>query len=89
MINWRVRVTNRQFWLSFIPAVLLLIQAIAALFGFTLDFDALGAKLITVIDAIFMCLAILGVVVDPTTEGVKDSVRAMQYEEPWKDDDCE
>ena len=26
-INWKVRIANKQFWLSVIPAVLLVIQA--------------------------------------------------------------
>ncbi len=37
------------------------------------------------VDAVFALLVILGVVVDSTTAGVGDSVRAMRYEEPWED----
>ena len=37
MLNWTVRFKNKTFWLSFIPAVLLLIQVVAAVFGYTLD----------------------------------------------------
>ena len=81
-INWRVRFANKQFWLSIIPAVLLLVQAIAAVFGHTLDFGDLGNKLITVVNAVFSVLVILGVVVDPTTQGSSDSERAMQYTKP-------
>ena len=57
-INWRVRFANKQFWLSIIPAVLLLVQAIAAVFGYTLDFGDLGNKLITVVNAVFSVLVI-------------------------------
>lgn len=81
-INWRVRFANKQFWSSIIPAVLLLVQAIAAVFGYTLDFGDLGNKLITVVNAVFSVLVILGVVVDPTTQGSSDSERAMQYTKP-------
>ncbi|MDU4806099.1 MAG: phage holin, partial [Enterococcus faecalis] len=28
MINWKSRIKNKQFWLSIIPAVLLLIQVV-------------------------------------------------------------
>jgi phi LC3 family holin len=35
-----------------------------------------------VVEAVFSVLAILGIVVDPTTEGVKDSRLAMTYEQP-------
>lgn len=84
MINWKVRIKNKSFWLALIPAVLLLIQAVAALFGFELDLDFLGERLLAVVNAVFIVLTILGVVVDPTTQGVGDSERAMGYDEPAK-----
>ena len=62
--------------------MLLLIQAVAAVFGFTLDFGELGDKLLTVVNAVFAVLAILGIVADPTTEGVKDSAQALTYTKP-------
>ena len=85
MINWKVRFSNKQFWISFIPAVLLLIQVVAAVFGYTLDLGDLGNKLIAVINALFAVLVLLGVVTDPTTKGVSDSAQALTYEKP-KDD---
>ena len=82
MINWKVRIKNKNFWLSFIPTSLLLIQLVASVFGFTLDFGELGNKLIAVVNAVFLLLSIMGVVNDPTTEGFSDSTQAMTYEEP-------
>ena len=32
-INWKVRIRNKQFWVSVIPALALVIQAVAAVFG--------------------------------------------------------
>lgn len=58
---------------------MLLVQAIAAVFGFAIDLGDLGDKLLTVINALFAILAILGVVVDPTTPGTRDSERALTY----------
>ena len=84
-INWTVRIKNKTFWLALIPAVLLLIQVVAAVFGFTLDLGDLGDKLIAVVNALFAVLVILGVVTDPTTEGVGDSVQALTYTEPKKE----
>lgn len=81
-INWEVRLKNKQFWLALIPAVLLLVQAVAAVFGFTLDLSALGDKLLVVVNTLFTVLVILGVVVDPTTRGIKDSKNALTYTEP-------
>lgn len=85
MINWKVRIKNKVFWLSIIPAILLLIQAVAAVFGYTLDFTDLAAKLVAVVEAAFVVLAILGIVADPTTAGMSDSRLAMTYEKPKKD----
>lgn len=82
MINWKVRIKNKMFWLALIPAILLLITSIAAVFGYELNFTALGEKLAAVVEAVFALLAILGIVVDPTTEGVKDSRLAMTYDTP-------
>ena len=84
-INWIVRIKNKQFWLSVIPAIALVIQAVAAVFGYTFDFSTLVGKLLAVVDAVFAMLVILGIVVDPTTSGVGDSVRALSYEKPWED----
>lgn len=88
MINWKVRIRNKLFWAELIPALALVAQAVAAVFGWTLDFTTLVGKLLAVVDAVFALLVILGIVVDPTTAGVPDSQRAMEYEEPWKDPDA-
>lgn len=85
MINWQVRVANKDFWLSLIPAVLLLVQAIGAPLGLVLDFGELGNQLLAVVNAVFAVLAILGIVNDPTTNGMGDSKLAMTYETPKKD----
>ena len=82
MINWTVRLKNKNFWLSLIPAVLLLIQTVAAVCGYTLDLGELGNRLVAVVNAAFGVLVILGVVVDPTTKGVADSNQAMEYKKP-------
>lgn len=84
MINWKVRIRNKNFWLTLIPAVFLLIQVAAAVFGFQIDLGDLGNKLLEVVNALFAVLAILGIVTDPTTAGVKDSEQAMTYTEPKK-----
>ena len=81
-INWKVRVRNKNFWLTIIPAALLLVQAIAAVFGVSVDIGDIGNKLIAVVNAAFGVLAILGIVTDPTTPGIKDSARAMTYTAP-------
>lgn len=84
MINWKVRIKNKNFWLAIIPAVLVLIQVVAQVFGITLTLGDLGSNLIAVVNAVFVVLAILGIVTDPTTAGVADSDQALTYEEPKK-----
>lgn len=83
-INLIARIKNKSFWLSFIPAVLLLVQVIAAVFGYTLDLGDLGNKLLDVVNALFAVLCLLGIVVDPTTAGISDSEEALSYTEPKK-----
>lgn len=85
MINWTVRIKNRNFWLAVIPAVLLLIQTVAAVFGYTLDVGDIGNRLIAVVNAVFGVLVILGVVNDPTTAGISDSKQARTYISPKED----
>lgn len=86
MINWKVRIKNKAFWLAVIPAIALVAQAVAAVFGYTIDLTTMVGKLQAVVNAVFALLVILGIVVDPTTEGVSDSKRAMGYDEPWVDE---
>ena len=81
-INWKVRLKSKTFWLAIIPAVIILIQTVASVFGFDIDLSEISGKLIAVVDAVFVILAILGIVVDHTTEGISDSKQAMTYEEP-------
>lgn len=82
MINWKVRIRNKAFWLALIPAVLLLAQAVAEAFGYELHAGELGDRLLAVVNQLFALLAILGVVNDPTTAGLGDSEQAMTYTEP-------
>ena len=86
MINWKVRIMNKNFWIALIPAVLLLVQVVAAPFGYKWDFVVLNQQLADIINALFAVLAILGVVTDPTTAGISDSKQALTYEKPKKED---
>lgn len=85
MINWKVRAKNKNFWIAIIPAILILVQMIAAVFGFDVNFNDLSGKLLAVVDAVFTVLAILGIVTDPTTAGLSDSEQALMYEKPKED----
>nr|DAQ88386.1 MAG TPA: holin [Caudoviricetes sp.] len=83
-INWVVRIKNKNFWLTLIPAVLLLIQVVVAPFGYQWDFGVLNEQLAAIINALFAVLMILGIVNDPTTDGIADSKQALTYKTPKK-----
>lgn len=85
-INWKVRMKSKAFWISAVPAFLLLIQVIAVPFGYDFEIDKINGQLLDIVNAVFGFLTILGVVVDPTTHGVTDSNKVMTYEEPRKDE---
>ena len=74
-INWKVRIRNKNFWLALIPALLLLVQVVAAPFGYKWDFGVLNQQLAAIINAVN----------DPTTAGSSDSAQALTYEEPRKE----
>jgi phi LC3 family holin len=42
--------------------------------------------IVQLVNQVLTFLGLIGVIVDPTTAGIGDSERALQYEEPWVDD---
>lgn len=81
-INWGVRMRNKRFWLTLVPAMSLLIQLIAEALGYSIESWLLEQKLMEVINVIFAVMSILGIIVDPTTKGFSDSEQAMTYKTP-------
>ena len=81
-INWKVRMKNKNFWLAAVPALLLAVQAMLALFGVDWTPEMLSDRLIEIINTVFTLLAIIGVVSDPTTVGINDSTQALTYDRP-------
>ena len=57
--KWIKKIKKKSFWTSLIPAVLLVAQAIAALFGYTINLGILGNKLLDLVDSIFIVLLII------------------------------
>ena len=84
-ISLLVRFKNKAYWVSLVPALLLVVQTIASLFGYNWDFVVLNQQIAAIINAVFAVLSILGIVVDPTTAGIGDSQRALTYTEPKVD----
>ena len=84
-INWTVRIKNKAFWVTIIPAVLLLAQQICAMFGVELNIAGVSNQLVSIVGTVFGILSLIGIVNDPTVATLSDSKQAMTYEEPKKD----
>ena len=83
-LNWKVRFKNGVWLGSFISLIISFIYSMLALFDV---YPAVTQNLITqILNQILTFLGLIGVIVDPTTEGLMDSNRAMSYEEPYSDD---
>ena len=83
-LNIKVRLKNKTFWMTFIPMIFVLVYQILNLFGIDFDMETWQNITLNIVSVIFMILGALGIVVDPTTEGIEDSDLAMTYEEPKK-----
>lgn len=81
-INWKIRLQNKAFWITLVPALLLTAQRFADLFGFSFTLDDKQAEILVLINSIFVVLAVLGVVIDPTVSGFADSQRALEADAP-------
>lgn len=81
-LNLKVRLKNPVFWLTVIPAFLAFIYSILGAFDVVPSLSEDTA--VKILTSIVTALAALGVLVDPTTSGLSDSVRAMNYTEPAK-----
>ena len=77
-INWKVRFKNKAFVVSFVTVVVTFVYQILSLLGIA---PALSESVVmNLITTVINALVMLGVLVDPTTKGIKDSDRAMTYE---------
>lgn len=83
-MNLKVRMRNKTFWITLIPAVIVMVQTMFSVCGYNIDLGDLGNKLLGLVDAVFVALGVLGVVNDPTTHGLGDSEQALTYERPKK-----
>lgn len=79
-INWILRLKNKATLTALIAAALAFGYQVAVIFGVVppVSQDALAQAAMLLVNL----LVALGVVVDPTTAGIGDSERAMNYTEP-------
>lgn len=79
-INWKVRLQHKGFWVSLVALLLVLANQIASIFG--VDISIYNAQVTDITESVLGVLILLGLVIDPTTKGIGDSVDALTYEKP-------
>ncbi len=80
MINWQVRLRSKEFLVSLVALVLVLVNQVASIFGYDISF--INGQVTELTETILMILALLGIINDPTTKGLSDSKQALYYTKP-------
>nr|DAR19364.1 MAG TPA: holin [Caudoviricetes sp.] len=76
MINWKLRLQNKVTLVALLGAVFLMAQQ----FGLEIPKNIQDG-----VNTFVYILVLVGVVNDPTTAGISDSNRALDYQEPSED----
>jgi phi LC3 family holin len=81
-INWKVRLRNKTWVASLLALVITFVYDLLAM----LDIVPAVTEdwIMSIVQTVLTLLTALGVVIDPTTQGMDDSERAMLYQEPGK-----
>ena len=83
-INWKVRFQHKQFWVALIALLIVLANQIAGIFN--VDITVYSEQVTGISETILMILALMGIIVDPTTFGTSDSSQALNYDKPRGDE---
>ena len=82
-INWKVRFQNKVTLTAIVLAIIALVYQILGICGIV---PAVSQEtIVQLAGAVINLLVLLGIVVDPTTDGIGDSERARGYESPYRD----
>lgn len=73
-INLKARFRNKAFWVSFIAAIILLIQQL----GFR---HILPDNINDIVNTVLAILTMLGILIDPSTPGVEDITKIEDKKE--------
>ena len=84
-INWKVRFKNKVWLTSFIALIVSFVFTLLAMFD--VYPKVTQNTILQIVNQLLEFLALIGVIVDPTTTGLGDSQRALSYEEPWRDEE--
>lgn len=81
-INWKVRLRNKPWVASLLALIVTFVYNLLSAFEIV---PAVSEEWVMgIISTVLTLLTALGVLIDPTTQGVADSDRAMLYDEPGK-----
>lgn len=79
-VNWKVRLKHKQFWVALVALLLVLANQVAQIFGYNIEIY--NAQITSITETVLTILGLLGVVIDPTTQGTSDSYEALHYNKP-------
>ena len=82
-LNWKVRFKNKTWLTMFLSLIVGFVFNLLKLFDIVPTFSE--NLVMNIIGQVLTFLGLIGVIVDPTTAGLSDSERAMNYQEPWDD----
>ena len=83
-ISWKVRFKKPTWLTMFISLIVGFIFNLLRMFEIVPKFTQ--NQVMEIVSQVLTFLGLIGVLVDPTTEGLSDSERAMGYVEPWHDE---
>ena len=78
-----MRLKNKVWLGSFLSLIVGFVYSMLALFD--VYPEVTQNHIVQLVNQVLTFLGLIGVIVDPTTAGIGDSERALQYEEPWVD----
>lgn len=80
MINWKVRFKNKVWLTTFVTFIISTVYQVLLMFDITPVITQ--DTIVRIAGGILQLLSLIGIIIDPTTKGVEDSTRALEYEEP-------
>lgn len=80
-INWSTRAKSRTFWVAIVSAIAVFANQVTSAFG--VDYSTQIEQGVNIVGSILTFLAMIGVVVDNNTKGIKDSeIVQTDYKKP-------
>lgn len=80
MINWKLRIKNKVTAVALVTLIISIVYQTLAIFGIIPTVDQ--QQIVNIACEIIDVLALIGIITDPTTEGIADSSRALSYDAP-------